>query len=73
MYNVQIYIYSRLYWVDKNIWNEIKDKIENKTVVKWIKSETTYSKTFSYQVKYKTDHWNGFFCFAWLGYGEFIH
>ena len=43
MYNVQIYIYSRLYWVDKNIWNEIKDKIENKTVVKWIQSETTYS------------------------------
>ena len=52
------YISNRLYWDDKNTWNEIKDK--NKTVVKWIKSETPYSKTFSYQVKHETDHWNDF-------------
>ena len=57
------YIYNRLYWVDKNIQNEIKDKIKNQTVVRRIKSETTYSKTISYQVQYKTDHWNNFlFC-----------
>ena len=34
----------------------MKGKTKNKTVVKRMKSETPYSKTFSYQVKYKTDH-----------------
>ena len=33
----------------------MKDKIKNKTVVKRSKSETTHYKTFSYQVKYKTE------------------
>ena len=53
--------YNRLYWLDKNIENEIDNKIKNKTIVKRIKSEIPHSKTFSYQVKYKTDHWNEFY------------